>query len=64
MTLNQTQGHQTYHENVNPKQGYSHAKFDRFHFNSVQEKNNVKVWGFVFFEQGNMSIISLEPRQK
>ena len=35
VTLKQSQGHQTYHENVDPEQGYSHAIFERSHFNSV-----------------------------
>ena len=29
MTLKQSQGHQTYNENADPKQGYKHAKFER-----------------------------------
>ena len=28
----QSQGHQTYNENVDPKQGYNHAKFERYTF--------------------------------
>ena len=44
MTLKQSQGHQTYNENVDSEQGYNHTKFDRFHFNSIQEKGNVKVF--------------------
>ena len=33
VTLKQSQGHQTYHENVDPEQDYNHAKFERSHFN-------------------------------
>ena len=42
VTLKQSQGHQTYNENVNPEWGYNHAKFERSHFNSVWEKGNSK----------------------
>ena len=35
------QGHQTYNDNVDPKQGYNHAKFERSCFNGVREKANV-----------------------
>ena len=56
MTLKQSQGYQTYNENVDPEQGYNHAKFRKSRFNSVQEKGNAK---FVF-KFGNMSITSLE----
>ena len=44
MTLKQSQGHQTYNEDVNAKQGYNHAKFERFHFNSVRDKGNVELF--------------------
>ena len=46
VTSKQGQGHQTKHELVDIKQGYNHAKFERFHFNSVREKANV-----IFFPQ-------------
>ena len=52
----ESDGHQTYDDNVDPKQGYSHAKFERSCFIHVQEKANNKA----FFKQENMSIISLE----
>ena len=42
VTLKQSQGHQTYDENVDSQQGYNHAKFERSHFNSVQENGNVE----------------------
>ena len=29
MTLEQSQGHQTYNNNVDPKESYNHAKFER-----------------------------------
>ena len=35
VTLKQSQGHQTYNENVDPNQGYDHAKLKRSRFNSV-----------------------------
>ena len=35
VTLKQGQSHQTFNENVDPEQGYTHAKFERSHFNSV-----------------------------
>ena len=57
VTLIQCQDHQTYNDHVDPKQGYSCAKFERSCFNlGVPEKVNIKV----FFNQGNMLSISLE----
>ena len=47
MTLKQSQGHQTYSENVDPEQDYSHTKFERSRYESVREKDNVK--GCFFF---------------
>ena len=47
VTLKQSQGHQTCHENVDPEQGYNHAKFERPRFNSVKEKGYVKACLFV-----------------
>ena len=41
VTLKQTQGHQTCNDNVDPKQGYNHVKFERSCFNGVQEKAKV-----------------------
>ena len=38
VTLKQSQGHQTYDYNVDPKQDYNHAKSERFCFDGVQEK--------------------------
>ena len=35
VTLKQSKGHQTYNDNVDPKQGYNRAKFERSCFNSV-----------------------------
>ena len=40
--LKLSQGHQTYHENVDPKQGYKHAQFERSCLNSVWEKATFK----------------------
>ena len=44
MTLKLSQGYQTYNDNVDPKQGYNHAKLERFCFSGAQEKANVKVF--------------------
>ena len=44
VTMPKSQVNQTYNENVDPKQGFSHAKFQRSHYNSVQEKANIKVF--------------------
>ena len=60
VTLKQSQDHQTYNLNVDPKQGYNHAKFERSCFDGVQEKPTITV----FFKRGNMSISSLEHVQK
>ena len=54
MTLKQSQGHQTYNENVDPEQVYNHAKFERSRFNSVREKS----------ERGNMSVMCLKHLRK
>ena len=57
VTLKQSQGHQAWNENVDLKQGYNHAKFERSCFNSVRKKRqHFKV----FFKGDNMSIISLQ----
>ena len=50
VTLKQSEGHQPYNDNVDPKQGYNHEKCERSCFNGVQEKTNVKVFvhSFVF----------------
>ena len=56
MTLKQGQGHQTRYEFVDPKQGYSHPKFEKPHSYSVRGKANDKV----FVKSGNTSVISLE----
>ena len=60
VTLKQSQGHQSYNDNVDPKQGYNHAKFERFCVNGVQENAIVKA----FFTRGNMSLTSFEHAQK
>ena len=59
MTLKQNQGHQTWGELVDPKQGYNDKKFKKPHLNSVCEKANK-----VFVKSGNRSITSLEYVQK
>ena len=60
MTLKQGQGHQTWYELVDPKQGYNNAKFEKPRLNSVCEKVSDKV----FVKSGNMTVISLEYVQK
>ena len=35
VTLKYSQGHQTWYELLDPKQGYNHAKFERSSYNSV-----------------------------
>ena len=62
MTLKQSQGHQTYNDNVDSKHGYNHAKYESSFFDGVQEKTNVKVC-FTSNEE-YMSIISLEHVRK
>ena len=44
MTLKQNEGHQICNENVDPEQGSNHAKFERSHYDSVQEKGNIQVF--------------------
>ena len=60
MTLKQSQGHQTYNDNVDPKQDFIPVQFERDCFLGVQEKPNVKD----FFKRGNMSIVCLEHVRK
>ena len=59
MTLKQSQGHQTYDENVDSQQGYNHAKFERSCFTGVQEKANVKV-----FQMKKLSFFNIRKNQK
>ena len=62
MTVKQSQGQQTYHENVDPDQGYNHAKFERSHLNSVQEKDKVTV-SLVFFQSRNICPLNMCPKK-
>ena len=55
MTLIQSQGHQSWYELVDSKQGYNNAKFEKPHLNSVHEKAN----DVVFVKSENTSITSL-----
>ena len=59
VTLKQSQGHQTYNDNVDSKHGYNHAKYESSFFDGVQEKTNVKDF-FFFLKPGNTSIVSFE----
>ena len=42
VTLKHSQGHQAYNGNVELKKVYNHATFQRFCFNGVGEKANIK----------------------
>ena len=44
VTLKQGQGHQTWYELVDTKQGYSNAKFEKSRLNGVREKAKDKVF--------------------
>ena len=55
----QSQGHQAWHELVDPKQGHNQARVEGPRLNIIQEKPNIKI----FDELGN-TIISLEYMQK
>ena len=39
--VKQSQGQQAYDDNVDPAQGYNHAKFERSRFNIIQEKGTL-----------------------
>ena len=39
--LKQSQGRQTWNDNIDPKQGYITAKFERSYLNGVREQANV-----------------------
>ena len=56
VTLIHSQGQQSYNENVDPEQGYNHAKFERVCFNGVQEKANIKEFLF-----SNKDMCELSP---
>ena len=57
VTLNQSQGHQTYHDDLDPKQGYNHEKFERSCLDGAREKKKGQVK--VFFP--NEDICQLSP---
>ena len=62
VTLEQSQGHQTYRNNADPKQSHNHAKFERSCFSGVREKANVIIIIIIIiYKWANMSINSLEP---
>ena len=60
LTFKQGQGHQTWYELAEPKQGYNNAKFQKPCLNSVHKKAKDKV----FVKSGNTSVTSLEYVQK
>ena len=64
VTLKQGQGHQTWYELVDPKQGCNNGKFEKPHLklNSVQEKANDKV--FVKSETCQLSLLNIFESQK
>ena len=41
-TLKPSQCHQTYNDNVDPKQGCNYAKFERSYFNDIAENANIR----------------------
>ena len=55
VTLKQSQGHQTYNDNVHPKQGYNHAKLEKSCFRGVWEKAHIKVC-FKWWKIPNISL--------
>ena len=59
-TLKWGQGHQTWYEFLDPKQGYNHAKFERSPLNRVHKNANIKA----FLKSENMSNISLAYVQR
>ena len=60
MTLRQDQGHQTWYELLDRKQGHDHAKSEKPPLYSVHKKANVRV----FVKLENTSIISLKYVQQ
>ena len=44
VTLKQSQSHQKFPENVDPRQVYNHSKFERSPFNGVKKKATLKVF--------------------
>ena len=44
MTLKQSQGHQTHNKNVDPKQSYNHAKFERFFLMVFEEEPTLNIF--------------------
>ena len=51
VTLKQSQGHKTYNDIVDSRQGYNHTKFQRSCLNGVREKGNVLSL-FLFSKRG------------
>ena len=56
VTLKQGQGHQTWYELVDPKQGSNNAKLEKSCVNSAHEKANK----IIFVKSGNTPITSFE----
>ena len=60
------QGHQTFGDNVDPKQGYNQAKFKTSRYKNVRENkatSNLFLCLFVF-KRASMTVVSLEPVRK
>ena len=53
------QDHQTYNENIDPKQGYKHAEFERSRFNGVREKT-----GFLQMRKYDLSPLHICENKK
>ena len=61
VTLKQSQGHQTYNDNVEPKKVITMQSLKDLALKVSKKKPLLKVF---FFKQGNISIVSLEHMQK
>ena len=61
LTLIYGQGHQTWHQLLDPKQGHNHAKLDRLPLNSIHQKANMKV--FVKSENTSLYYVQLKSKK-
>ena len=62
VTLTYGQGHQAWYELVDPKEVFSHAKFERFPLNNIRQKANVTFLSNQNLE--NMSNLSWEYKSE
>ena len=58
VTLKQSQGHQTYTDNVGPKEGYNHARFERSGLNGIWETPTKEI--IVSYLCPNVQVLSNE----